>query len=166
MKRHLLIFLCCFLLGSCTQVYFLNPQPQKGTIVKSFINEIQGNYTDSILSVEIGKQELIVDGEHYKLTDGLLAENEVLVKYYKDFYFANFKDSLHYTVFMAKFYDQKLAVYMLSPDQRSINVLGRFVKVEPLDREMKTYLIDPSKKEFEALFENGVFEVVNVLMKK
>lgn len=154
------------LMASCSQVYFTTPQPQKGFIVKSFMNEIQGVYADSTLEVELKKNDLIVSGDHYKLTSKVPVENEVLIRFYKDFYFASFSDSVHYMVVMAKFYENKLALYQLSADELSVSRLKKIIHVEVLDSIVNTYLIDPSNKTFDQLIDEEMFSVVNVLEKK
>lgn len=154
-----------FLFSGCAQLYFTKPQPQKGITIKSFIDDIQGVYSDSTIDVEIFKNEIIVADEKYLLTTKTLGKNEVLIKYYKDFYFASFKDSSYYSVFMCKFYDNKLAIYMLNPDPQSINSLKKFIDVKTLNEEKKWYVIEPSKKEFDLIFHNEMFDVVNVLEK-
>lgn len=166
MKNYYLILISVFVFGSCSKVYFINPQPQKGMVLKSFIDDVQGEYADSLLKLKVDAHEIIIFSDTFRLSKEEPLENEVLVKFYNNFYFVNFKDSTYYTVFVGKFYEDKLAVYMLNPDQRSLNVLGRYVKVDTLNAETKTFLVNPSKKEFEALFENGVFEVSNVLSKQ
>lgn len=165
MIKGLICLLSCIFLTGCAQVYFASPQPQKGITVKSFIDDIQGTYSDSLLCVVIEKQELVIEGDRYKLTSGLPAKHELLVKYYNDFYFASFKEADYYVVFMAKFYNNKMAIYLLNADQRSISVLSRFIKVDTLNTEKKSYLVDPTKKEFSSMVENGAFEVMRVLEK-
>ena len=165
MKRNLLVLVSIFLFFGCARVYFANPQPLKGTTVKSFVKDIRGIYADSILTVEIQADELIVNGDRYRLSKDEPSEAEVLVKYYNDFYFASFSDSAYFLVFMGKFYENKLAVYMLNADQRSVDILNRFVKVDTPDAAQKSYLIDPSKKEFSAVIESGLFDVVSVMTK-
>jgi hypothetical protein len=67
---------------------------------------------------------------------------------------------------MGCFYDDKLAVYMLNPDERSVGILSRFVQVDTIDAGKEHYLISPSKQEFDALVDNGIFDVVGVFKKE
>ena len=164
MRKVFLLLFGVFIMTSCAQVYFVTPQPQKGTVIKSFIDNLQGVYSDSLLTVEVSQKEIVVDGEHFSLVKNEPNEHEVLIRYYNDFYFASFKDSLYYSVFIGKFYEDKLAVYMLNADQRSIDILKRFVTAEQIDAN-GSYLINPSKKEFFTLFDSGVFDVVCVMKK-
>ena len=166
MKFFIQFIFTLVLFTSCSQVFFTSPQPQKGFIVKSFINEIQGVYSDSTLKVEVRKNDLIISGDHYKLSSKIPVENEVLIRFYKDFYFASFKDSAYYSVFMAKFYENKLAVYMLNADQLSISRLQKLNKVEVIDSINDTYLINITNKIFDQLIDAEMFSVVNVLVKK
>lgn len=166
MKPLLFIFSIALLLSSCAQVYFSDPQPKKGMTIKSFMADLQGEYADSVLQITIDKKELVVGDEHYRLTNKFPGEGEVLVKFYKNFYFANFSDSVYYSVIMGKFYDDKLAIYMLSPDGRTIERLKNFGKITFLDSVNKTYLMNSSKKQFDQLVDYEMFEVTNVLEKK
>jgi hypothetical protein len=165
MKQFLLGILFVLLVSSCATVYFTNPQPSKGVVVKSFLKEVQGHYADSLLDITLLKNELVVNGEKYRMVSSIKEKSEVLVKYYKDYYFASFKDSTYYSVFMGKFFDNQLSVYMLNPDARSLEVMKRFVPVQTLDAEDREYLIDASAKAFDQLIDNDVFDVVSVLKK-
>ncbi|MFA9390864.1 MAG: hypothetical protein ACERKD_13720 [Prolixibacteraceae bacterium] len=166
MKTILKSFLFVLLISSCAQVYFVDPLPQKGLVIKSFIDEVQGVYGDSLLEVEVLKNELIVGGDRYQLCSKSPGEKEVLVKFYNDFYFANFKDSSFYSVFMGKFYENKLAIYMLNADAHSINRLKKMVTVQTLDSTKQSYLIQPTKKQFDQMVNSELFDVVNVMDKR
>ena len=153
------------LLSSCAQIYFSEPQPSKGMVIKSFIDNIQGEYSDSLLKVEVLKNELVIEDEHFKLANKNPQNNEVVVKFYKDFYFASFKDSAYYSVFMCKFYDNKLAVYALPADKRSVQRLKNFGEVVLTDSISGSYLMTVSKKQFDMLMDYEMFNVLNVLKK-
>jgi hypothetical protein len=166
MKHTFYAIVFLVLITACGQVYFSEPNPQRGVRVKSFSEKLQGVYADSIFQIEIGKDSINVMGEPYKITKKDAAADEVTIRYYKSNYFVSFKDSLYYSVFMARFYDDKLAVYMLNPDERSVEVLSRLVKVDTIDAQKDHYLISPSKQEFDALVDNEVFDVMGVFEKE
>ena len=166
MRKLSIIIVVGLMINACAQVYFAAPQPQKGTTVRSFLNELHGVYSDSNYVVEIRKNEMVVSGDRYQLTSKTPLDNEVLVKFYKNFYFASFLDTLHYTVFMGKFYDNKLAVYMLNADSRSIEILNRYVAVDTINANDSTYFINPSKKAFDQMIDDELFDVVCVLEKR
>ena len=160
------LVLIALILSSCGQIYFKEPMPQKGTTVKSFVDEIQGIYQDSLLKVEIYKKSLVISGEKFELTKKIPGNGEVLVKYYRDFYFASFADSSYFQVYMVKFYDDnKLALYMLNADESSRKRIARFTKVETIDDSKQAYLLEPTKKEFSELVDYGMFEVFGILEK-
>lgn len=164
MKNIIKLSILALVLNSCAQIYFSEPMPQKGTTVKSFIEDLQGEYQDSLLDVVIMKDAIIVSGDKFSLTSKTPAENEVLVKYYKDFYFTCFADSSYFEVYMAKFYDEnKLALYMLNADESSRSRMARFTNVETLDS--LSFVLSPTNKEFEKLIDYGMFEVISVLEK-
>lgn len=159
------MILIAFGLSACAQVYFSTPQPQKGSTVKTFLEELTGVYADSILDITIDSDAISISGDRFEMTRKTPGDHQVLVKYYRDFYFASFKDSTFYSVFMGKFYDDKLAVYMLNGDELSLNRLNRLIKVDTIDAESNHYLVNPSKKEFDNLLDYEMFEVVSVLQK-
>lgn len=152
--------------SSCGQVYFSEPNPQRGVRVKSMSEELQGVYADSAFQIKIYEDWINVMGETYNITKKNAADDEVTIRYYKDRYFVSFKDSIYYSVYMGCFYDNKLAVYMLNPDERSVGILSRFVQVDTIDAGKEHYLISPSKQEFDALVDNGIFDVVGVFKKE
>ncbi|MCF8363108.1 MAG: hypothetical protein K9G70_10850 [Prolixibacteraceae bacterium] len=165
--KHIFISLVFLALATaCGQVYFNEPNPQRGVRVKSFSDELKGVYSDSTFQIKIDEDSINVMGDPYKITKKNAADDEVTIRYYKNSYFVSFKDSVYYSVFMARFYDDKLAVYMLNPDERSVEVLSRFVHVDTLDAKKEHYLISPSKKEFDALIDNQVFDVLGVFEKQ
>lgn len=164
MKRSLLYILVLILLA-CEQVYFATPQPLKGTKIKSFISEIQGSYADSTLDVTVLKDALVIAHDTFVLTTQTPIEGQVSVRFHKNFYFISIPDSVFFSVYMANIYDNKLAVFMLNADERSINILNRIVSVDTLNAEKNHFLINPSKKEFDMLIDYDMFNVVSVLEK-
>lgn len=165
MKKIILISFSFLLLLSCDQVYVKSPQPVKGFKIKSFIDDLHGVYADSTLTVSIEKSRIVIDETSYELTRKDPGENEVLVKFYKEFYFANFRDSTYFTLFAGKFYDNKLAVFMMNADEFSLNRMKDLVEVEKLDGD-GDYLIDPTASEFDKLLESSFFDVVAILDKE
>ncbi|MBN2807534.1 MAG: hypothetical protein JXR22_12825 [Prolixibacteraceae bacterium] len=159
-------FMLVLFLTACSQVYFATPQPRKGFVVKSFLENIQGVYADTLIEVEIMKNEVLISGNRFRLTNQDPCEDEVLVRFYNDAYFASLKDSLWYIVFMVRFDEQNMAVYIPGSDALSVSRLKRHLDVETIDSTRGFYLIDPSVKEFEQLINSGVFEVVSLLQKK
>ncbi len=165
-KRLFIPLLLLVLTTSCAQVYFSLPQPANGKIVKAFDKEIQGFYADSILDVKVSSDSIWINNQSFKLTSEMPGKDQALVKFYKDFYFVSLCDSIYFTVFMASFYEDKLAIYMLNPDQRSIENLKRVVDVKTLDDGKVSYLIAPSKKEFNDIIDWELFDLVCILKKQ
>ncbi len=166
MKRFLFVIASVFLLSACAQVFFTSPQPSRGVAIRSFPDAQLGIYSDSTLNVTLLKNKIIIEGDEYVLTTRNPLENEVLVKFYKNFYFASFLEEGYYQVFMAGFFDEKLAVYMLNADAYSIEVLNKFVAVDTLNTETETYLIDASRRQFDAIIDNELFDVIGVLSRE
>lgn len=166
MKNFAYLIIVLLLTSACGQVYFTEPNPQRGVKLKTFPEEIQGTYADSTLQIVITSDSISIFDEKYKLTKNDEGEHEVNVRFYQNKYFASIKDSAYYSVFMGNFYDNKLAVYMLNADDRSINILSHFVKIDTLNAAKEHYLINPSKNEFDAIINNELFDVVGVLEKE
>jgi len=167
MIRNLFVLLMLLVLTtSCGKVYFSSPQPANGKVVKVFDSKILGFYSDSILDVKVSGDSLCINSQSFKLTSEMPGKDQALVKFYKDFYFVSLSDSIYFTVFMAGFYEDKLAIYMLNPDQRSIENLKRVVDVKTLDDGKESYLIAPSKKEFNDIIDWELFDLVCILKKQ
>lgn len=163
--KHIVLYLSVFVMFACEQVYFATPQPMKGTKIKSFISEVQGSYADSTLDITVLKDALVIAHDTFELTTQTPVDGQVSVRFYKNYYFASIPDSNFFSVYMANFYDNKLAIYMLNADARSIEILNRFVLVDTLNAKEGHYLINPSKKEFDLLVDYDLFNVVSVLEK-
>lgn len=162
---RLTAFVLLLLFAGCSQVYFAAPQPKKGVVIKSFMGNVQGVYADSLIEVEVRNDMVLIAGTSFKLVSKSPADNELLVRFYNNAYFASLKDSLWYTVMMVKFEHEKMAIYMPGADALSVARLQRHVHVDTLDAVRRYYLIDPGSKEFDQLLANEVFEVSAVLKK-
>ncbi|MCF8357135.1 MAG: hypothetical protein K9H26_00145 [Prolixibacteraceae bacterium] len=60
----------------------------------------------------------------------------------------------------------KMAIYTLNNEQRTLNLLKRIVKVDTIDGETDQYLIDPSHGEFDEILEWDLWKPAAVLTKK
>lgn len=125
-----------------------------------------GEYSDSTLDVKVFRDSIVVNSDKFLLTTQSPDSNEFLIKNYRDFYFATFKEKLYYDVYMASFYEDKLALYMINGDERSINTLKRVVEVDTIDIKEEVYLINPTKKEFNDILEWELFELISILKKQ
>ncbi len=166
MKLKYFIPLLLIALTSCAKVYFKTPQPLNGKLVKTFSKDVIGEYADSTLDVVVLKDSIKINGEFYSLSSEIIDSTQVIVKFYKDFYFATFKESKYYDVYMANFYEDKLALYMLNGDSRSISYLSRIVDVDTLNAEDEQYIINPTKREFNDIVDWELFELISVLKKQ
>jgi hypothetical protein len=151
------------LFNRCASVSFTSPQPHNGVVVKSFREDVQGVYSDEKIQLELMQNILNVDGIPFRLVSEIEDENELLVKYYKDFYFASFKDSLNFIVFKAKIYDDKLALYMVNGDAYTVELLNEMFEEKMSTEENNQFVLDLSRKEFDQLIENGMFDLIGVL---
>jgi hypothetical protein len=167
MTKKVIWSLLLFILGACSQVYFNAPQPEKGKPMGSFPRFMEATYSNDILEVELKDDAIFVNGVRLQLTKELPGKGEVQLRFSNNLYFANFSDSIYFSVFMAQFYDDKLVLYMLSPDERSVNVLKRYIALEQIQvHSKKSHLITPVKKEFANLVDLDLFESFAVLTKQ
>jgi hypothetical protein len=166
MKLKYFIPIMLLALTSCGKVYFKTPQPVNGKVIKTFSKDLIGEYADSSIYVAILKDSVKVNNEVFGLSSETIDTTKVIVKYYKGFYFATFKENQYFDVYMASFYEDKLALYMLNGDSRSVNNLSRIVDVDTLSAEDEQYIINPTKREFNDIVDWEMFELISVLKKQ
>jgi hypothetical protein len=157
------IFLFVVLTG-CDRVVFDEPQPVKGRVLSTIPKMYLGVYQSSNLHLELKKDAIVVNGLSFALSRELPTEGTTQLRFYDNLYFANVGDSTGYSVFMAQFFDDKLAVYMLNPDGRSLSRIKRVAQVSTLETSKpKRHKILLSKNNFFELVDSEMFDVVSVL---
>jgi hypothetical protein len=153
------------LMAGCINVKFATPQPDKGRTLKKIPKIFTGTYADTTFTLTLSPDTLYFEKQALVITRTNPDENEVQLRFYSPYYFAVFKDSVYYNIFMANFYDNKLAIYMINSDKRTIALLNRVVKVDTINSEKGWYLIDPSLCEFDEILEWDIWEPAAVLTK-
>jgi hypothetical protein len=176
MKQKYLFFALILLsISSCTSVKFETSQPKDAPELSAFPPEITGNYisknkdTVLILSNSFQLKESTIFGKG-KLN--LLMPNEMVLKRMNEYYILSLKDSNAWEVLAFKQKGTNLIVYYINIDQKKedkiITTLKGLTKVtEILDGTGKIdrYQINPTKEEFQLLFDNKIFSEIVKLKK-
>lgn len=168
-KSKLIFFLIVILLFSaCSRVVFNTPQPEKGRPLASVPKFYIGQYENENLQIELKKEAIVVNGLSFTLTKSLPVDNQVQLRFYNNLYFINVGDSTGYSVFMAQFPEEdKLAIYMLNPDSRSLSRIRKYATVETLQSgSWEKHFIQLPKQGFPGLVDQELFDVVGVLTKQ
>jgi len=159
-----IVFFMLLLSYGCDRVVFNEPQPVNGRILGSIPKMYQGVYESTNLHLELKKESIVVNGLSFVLSKELPQEGTIQLRFYDNFYFINVGDSLAYSVFMAQFIDDKLAVYMLNPDARSLERIKRIAAVETKQQiEQSLHRVTVPKNGFFKLVDQEVFDVLGVL---
>ncbi len=165
-SKYTSILLIIFLLAGCSSVRFASPQPEKGRALKKIPKSFRGTYADSIFTLKLSADTLFFEKQAFPITRDDPVDKQVQLRFYNPNYFAVFKDSLWYDIFMVNFYENKMAIYTLNSEQRTLNLLKRIVKVDTIDGETDQYMIDPSHREFDEILEWDLWKPAAVLTKK
>jgi hypothetical protein len=152
---------------ACQPIHFTQSQPVKGKIITKFSPQQQGSYKSGERTVYLTADSILTGYFNLKLTAVEPGKNEAQVKIQNDVYFVNISESGQYTVVLAKFFDDKLALYMLNSDSRTLGMIERFTTVErKTTANGKPYfMLNPSRKEMNTLVDYDIFEVVEVYQK-
>lgn len=163
----LILFVIVSFMSSCDSIYFAQPQPIKGKTINQIPQDKLGHYQGEYYDLELSPTSIISEPFMFELTEGVPSENQVLLKSQGDLFYANIADSSMYHLILGKFYEDKLALYMLEANERTINILKKYVTIEEFkQREGNiSYLINPSKKELSELIEMDLFSVIDICTK-
>lgn len=171
MKKLLSICILLVFLGtinSCNTVYFAQPQPIKGKAITQISKDKLGHYKGEYYDLNIEASTITcAPNNSFTLTDEVASVDHILLKSQGDLYYANIFDSTAYILILGKFYEDKLALYMLDDDDRTINLLKRIVTVEEFQNRVKrsSIKIDPTKKELSELIDMDLFSVIDICKK-
>lgn len=159
--------LAILFVAACQPIHFSQTQPTKGKVITKFSSQQQGIYNADGQTIRITSDSILTGYFNLKLTATEPSKNEAQVKVQNDVYFVNIADAGLYNLVLAKFYDDKLAIFMLNSDSRTIGLIERFATVERKTTiDGKPYfLLNPSRKEMNTLVDYDIFEVVEVFQK-
>jgi len=155
-------FLISYLiLAGCTEVYFTELQPSGKKPLKEIPPGMQGWFVDNE-----GTDSINVRTRGFDMTDesAMLSDSIVLTKWNK-YYFLNLRDNKKglwevYLIEMINPYQIKIA-FIDGDNESNIERLQSLTTVTPQeepDGDIDYYLINPSKKEFKTLVNEGIFD--------
>ena len=172
MGKWLLIVCWALLLISCKEVSFKEPQPAGVTALSQVPKGLQGNY----LGVDErggDTDTLIIEswGYHFRdakekdwLGKGVLSDS-LVVKFYKDYYFVNFRTGDQWVLRLIKQKPDGSIDFLSIPvgdDAKRKDILKKLSKkftVKEVQRKDDTfYQINPTRDQLMALIAEGFFE--------
>jgi hypothetical protein len=174
MKIRLLILILFWslLLYSCNEVTFHEPQPAGVTALKSIPLTLQGQYSTRDKSTgEIGDTLIIESwGYHFKDTDnkdwlgsGRLSDT-LVVKYYQNYYFVNFKEGDQWVLRLVKEKSPGRLEFMsidLQDEAKRKEILKKISKKIPVKEIKKNddtfYQVNPTQAQLMTLIKDGYF---------
>jgi hypothetical protein len=171
-KHGVLLFVLLLLLSSCKEISFKEPQPSGVSALKAIPEKLQGQYLAGDTSNKEDTDTLIIEswGYHFKDKDdkdwlgrGTLSDS-LVVKFYQDYYFINFRSGEHWVLRLAK---QKsngdlefLSIDIQDDSKRKemLRKMSRKFKVAEIKKESDTfYQITPTKDQLMQLVKEGYF---------
>lgn len=170
--RLLIIFLFWLTLLSCKEISFSEPQPAGIAALKEVPSAISGPYaTRDKTTGEIGDTLIIESwGYHFKdkedkdwLGKGKLSDT-LVVKYYENYYFVNFKEGDQWVLRLIKQKSPGVLEFMsidIQDDAKRKEILrkiSRKVQIKQIDRNDDTfYQIHPTPEQLMGLIKEGFF---------
>jgi len=170
--RLLIIIFSCSLLLACKEVTFQEPQPAGIVPLKEIPPAIRGSYaTRDKITGEIGDTLIIESwGYHFKdkedkdwLGKGKLSDT-LVVKYYENYYFVNFKEGDQWVLRLVKERTPGVLDFLAIDIQddakrkESLRKISRKVPIKQIDRKDDTfYQIDPTPAQLMGLIKEGFF---------
>lgn len=172
MRLLILILFWSTLLYSCKEVTFREPQPAGIAPLKEVPSVIRGSYaTRDKATGEIGDTLIIESwGYHFKdkedkdwLGKGRLSDT-LVVKFYENYYFVNFKEGDQWVLRLIKEKSPGVLEFMLidiqddSKRKEMLRKISRKVPIKEIDRNDDTfYQINPTPAQLMALIKEGFF---------
>lgn len=173
MKSVGLIFVWALLFYSCKEVTFKAPQPLGVNQLTEVPAALRGKYQPTAeMTADEKKDTLIIESWGYHFTDnndkdwlnrGVISDS-LVVKFYKDFYFVNFRSGDQWSLRLIKqkpngeidFMSIDLSDDTTRPD--IIKKLSKKMKVTEIKRgDDVFYQINPTKDQLMALIKEGYF---------
>jgi hypothetical protein len=162
-----------FLLLSCKEISFKEPQPKGRSALSEIPKELRGKYL-LIEANNNGTDTLIVTGNGYQVandsTKGVLGDSLVLKKY-KGYYFFNDNQNPEWLLRVVKREANGDLVYMFMDSHEQsfeefIVSLNKEIRIDSFEvNDEKLYQIDPSPKQLVSLIRKGYFRKTGQLKK-
>ena len=168
MKKIVLSISLIYLLLSCTEIKFEQPQPKRIKNLELIPEKIQGEYLlDKKDTIKISSEQILILKDSLGLEDEVYKLSDVFkVRYWKKTYFLNIKekeDSVWTVIFIQKNKNQTLSMGFLSfeeKDTESIEKIKSITKLKEVMNESESldyYLANPSRCELKKLMKQANF---------
>jgi hypothetical protein len=168
MKKFILIFVVISLiLSSCKFVQFENSQPvdakELATFPKNMIGEYLGQENDT----------LIITSKWYKIgkdKEEFLSPRKIVLKKFKSYYVLNYYEEKDWDVLLLKINRENLTVYAIDFEKEEKTVINDLKKILPVKEynepgNSKSYVINPTKKEFRLLVKKKQFKPIGTYIR-
>lgn len=172
MRLLILVLFWSMLLYSCKEITFREPQPAGIVPLKEVPLSLRGPYaTRDKTTGEIGDTLIIESwGYHFKdkedndwLGNGRLSDT-LVVKFYENYYFVNFKEGDQWVLRLVKEKSPGVLEFMSidiqddSKRKETLRKISRKVPIKQIDRNDDTfYQINPTPTQLMALIKDGFF---------
>lgn len=166
MKRLGYLIAFIFLLSSCDQVIFPEPQPKKIKPLKEIPEELQGIFLD-----HNGDSLFVYEHSFSYYTDELtvmknvyLSDSAVLKKYQKRYFFNTMiwlDEESYWITYFLETHDQGNEIDVYTMDPGDIVKLAKLQeitsKVKDIEGEPAYYLFDPKKRDYKKIIADTIF---------
>jgi len=172
MRSLWLIFVWAMLFYSCKEVTFNAPQPAGVPALKEVPEALRGKFQPSGISKEDEKDTLIIESWGYHFKDGKdkdwlgrgVISDSLVIKFYQDYYFVNFRSDDQWIVRLIKLNpsgDIEFLSIDLSDDEKRKQVLKKLSKrmkvIEVKHKDDTFYQINPTTAQLMQLIKEGYF---------
>lgn len=152
------------ILSSCTFVRFENSQPvnakELATFPKSMIGEYLGQKNDTLIVTSKSYK-------HGKEDEEFLSPGKIVLKKFKSYYVLNYYQEKNWDVFLLKLTGNNLTVYAIDYEDEEEAVINELKKILPVKENdeggnSKSYVINPTKREFKLLLKKNQFKPIGI----
>jgi len=167
MKAKLFAFaLFTVMMTSCGPVMFESPQPVKTARLKSFPAHLTGTYVSGSGDTLVVTKKAFNYGNAHSLfpLNGNLKEEECVFKKADDYYILNLKFDLYWSVLIIKETPKGIVVHYVTTEESEVETIILAIQsitgvVEMFDDKGGiSFLLAPTKQEFDQLVRSGIFE--------
>ncbi len=166
MKRVLFLLATVFLLASCDQVIFPEPQPHKVKAISKIPQDLQGVFMDEDGdTLYVYEQAFSYDSDELSGMENVGLSDTAVLKYYKDRYFFNKRikidDEYFWLSYILHLYGSgnKLDIYAMDPDDvvKLAKLQEITSKIRDVESSLTYYLFDPKKKDYKKIISDTIF---------
>jgi hypothetical protein len=166
MKNLLYLLALVFLLASCDQVIFTEPQPKKVKAMSEIPEELRGMYLDQNEdSLIVYSHSFSYYGDDFSDFENIYLSDSAVLKYYYGRYFMNTRATIngqyYFITYIVEMLDNGKTLKLFGMDSENIVKLAKLQeitsKVEDIEDEGTYYLFDPKKKDYKKIINDTIF---------